>query len=190
MWFTAFCQTLCEKQFKKNILYGLSPLTVHNIVIRSHDSWKIRVTSRPRVETTVECTFEHSSGISWETIILSWWIGSLLLHTEMQPETLLCKKKAILLWAPAKVNQKTVERCSVVRQVHISACFRDKLRSDYLKKTIETVISAASESEYLQWYGGASVLKRIKQWRTQNVEQLKSCIQQEWAPAKLQPMYM
>ena len=76
------------------------------------------------------------SGVLWKIIVTQ---QSPLLHQKMQLEIVLCRGRNVLFlcrniaefsWPEVLWDQKSVETCSLVRRVHISACFWVKWTSD------------------------------------------------------------
>ena len=59
------------------------------------------------------------------------------------------------------MDWKKVETCSLVRRVHISACFLGTMDVQFympkIKKTLQTVTKEKCKNKPLWWYGGASV---------------------------------
>ena len=54
----------------------------------------------------------------------------------------------------SEINWMTVETSSLVRRVHISACWDIRLYVPKMKKTLQTVTNEKSKSQPLLWYGG------------------------------------
>ena len=160
------CAKLCERivsQLKVNVSQhkiaknlGLSPSTVHNIVKWFRESGEVSVHKGQGQKPLLNA--RDSGGIVWETVmILSCHCikkCNLKMYYAETPPSSLGPESSEMDW-------KTVETCSLVRRVHISACFWEKQMSDSMYKihpeTIQTVTNEKCKNQSLWWYGGESV---------------------------------
>ena len=108
--------------------------------------------------------------VLWKIVVTQ---HSLPLHQEMQLEIVICKdnlKKKFLHRTPSSLGpkssemEKTVKTCSLVRRVHISACFWKKTDIRFyvpkMKYTLYAVTNEKCKNQPLWWYGGSSASRR------------------------------